>query len=75
MENNDWPAGINQPPGYNLEMMHSNNRKEGLLYKGLSSDEQRAIAHRACCAYCQIHDLCNNVWDKERAFQLIQAVM
>jgi hypothetical protein len=75
MQNNDWPAGRNQPDVYNLDVMNANLRVEGRMYRELKDQGLGEHAHQAFCAYAQIHELVDCVWDESRAYQLLQAIV
>tara|TARA_R110000851_G_scaffold9579_3_gene35558 strand:- start:2640 stop:2924 length:285 start_codon:yes stop_codon:yes gene_type:complete len=72
MQNNDWPAGINCPEVYNLEVMHAGNKAEYDAIQALPED-LKAWARTAYLAYTHVHPLLDNVWNEEAAFEMIQS--
>jgi hypothetical protein len=55
--------------------MNENLRLEGRMAGALRDQGLGDVAHQSFCAYCQIHELVDHVWDESRAYQLIQAVV
>lgn len=75
MQNNDWPAGRNQPEVYNLEVMNAGLALESRMSKELRSLGLGEVMQQAYQSYCQIHELVDHVWDEDRAYQQLQALI
>ena len=75
MQNNDWPAGRNQPDHYDLGVMNAGLVRESKMKSALNELGLGDYAQQSFCAYCQIHELVGHVWSDDRAYQLIQAIL